>query len=152
VPEQVKHSPLARPRRVAAPSRQPPHPRLTLVCRFDQREESVPASVPPLPGRGGTPAASEQPETNHRHGPHPRAAIPAQGPRHVVWLIQGTAHTTVRLWELCHFCGEDALTELPAPLLRRQLDGTTIVCHPSLGGCNRGHARVDEKPTARRRA
>jgi hypothetical protein len=42
---------------------------------------------------------------------------PAQGPRLVVWLIQGTPYTTVRLWQLCHVCGEDALTELPPPLL-----------------------------------
>ena len=55
---------------------------------------------------------------------------PAQGPRLVVWLIQGTPHTTVRLWQLCPSCGEDALTELPPPLLERQHDGTSIVCPP----------------------
>ncbi len=77
---------------------------------------------------------------------------PAQGPRLVVWLIQGKSHATMRLDGLCHFCGEDALTELPPPLLERQVDRTTIVCHPSLGGCNRGFARIDETPTARRLA
>ncbi len=79
-------------------------------------------------------------------------SCPAQGPRLVVWLIQGTPHTTVRLWQLCHVCGEDALTALPLPLLERQHDGTTIVSHPSLGGCNRGFARIDETPTAERLA
>ena len=69
-----------------------------------------------------------------------------------MWLIGGRRHTTVRLWQLCHVCGEDALTELPPPLLERQHDGTTIVCHPSLGGCNRGFARIDEAPTAQRGA
>ena len=73
---------------------------------------------------------------------------PAQRPRLVVWLIQGTPHTTVRLWQLCHYCGEDALTELPPPLLERQHNGTSIVCHPSLGGCNRGFARIDSSPAS----
>jgi hypothetical protein len=70
---------------------------------------------------------------------------PAQG-RLVVWLIQGKSHATMRLDGLCHFCGEDALTAAAAPLLERQDDGTTIVCHPSLGGCNRGFARIDPSP------
>ena len=60
--------------------------------------------------------------------------------------MQGKSHATMRLEVLCHFCGEDALTELPPPLLERQHDGTTIVCHPSLGGCNRGFARTDASP------
>jgi hypothetical protein len=47
---------------------------------------------------------------------------PTEGPRFVVWLIQGTPHTTLRLRQLCHYCGEDALTELPPPLLERQPD------------------------------
>jgi hypothetical protein len=80
---------------------------------------------------------------------------PAPLPRaHASWCGSSRAlpHTTVRLWQLCHVCGEDALTELPPPLLERQHDGTTIVCHPSLGGCNRGFARIDETPTAERLA
>jgi len=27
-----------------------------------------------------------------------------------------------------------------------------LVCHPSLGGCNRGFARIDDTPTAKRLA
>jgi hypothetical protein len=74
-------------------------------------------------------------------------SCPAQGPRLVVWLIQGKSHATIRLDGLCHYCGEDALTELPPRLLERQHDGTTVVCHASLGGCNRGFARIDASPT-----
>ena len=31
---------------------------------------------------------------------------PAQPSRLVVWLIQGTPHTAVRLWQLCHLVGD----------------------------------------------
>jgi hypothetical protein len=66
--------------------------------------------------------------------PHPTP----DGHRVVVWHLHGTSYSTRRLSELCHFCGEDALAELPPPLLERQHDGTSIVCLPSLGGRNRG--------------
>ncbi len=36
---------------------------------------------------------------------------PDQCPRLIVWLIQGKSHATMRPDGLCHFCGEDALTE-----------------------------------------
>ena len=75
--------------------------------------------------------------------PHPTP----DGHRVVVWYLHGKSFSTRRLRQLCHFCGEDALTELPPLLLERQHDGTTIVCHPSLGGCNRGFARIDASPT-----
>jgi hypothetical protein len=71
--------------------------------------------------------------------PHPTP----DGQRVVVWYLHGKSFSTARLKALCHFCGEDALTELPPPLLERQHDGTSIVCLPSLGGCNRGFARLD---------
>jgi hypothetical protein len=33
----------------------------------------------------------------------------------VVWFLHGRSFATRRLEDLCHFCGEDALTELPPP-------------------------------------
>ncbi len=38
----------------------------------------------------------------------------------------------------CPVCDAHAVVELTARLKARQPDGTTHVCHPSFGGCNRG--------------
>jgi hypothetical protein len=38
----------------------------------------------------------------------------------------------------CPACGRWALVRLPPPLRDVQTDGTTHVCHPAFGGCNRG--------------
>lgn len=40
----------------------------------------------------------------------------------------------------CPKCGTLAIVELPAVLRAAQLDGTTHVCHPAVGGCNHGFA------------
>jgi len=39
----------------------------------------------------------------------------------------------------CPFCGKKALIALP-PFMFPQPDGTNVVCHPVLGGCNQGFA------------
>lgn len=38
----------------------------------------------------------------------------------------------------CPQCGAAALCLLPFELMLKQPDGTNIVCHPVLGGCNHG--------------
>lgn len=61
----------------------------------------------------------------------------------VNWIVNGKAYETAREPGLCPKCGAlDTVTALPAPLLSVQIDGTTHVCHPSLGGCNHGFART----------
>lgn len=38
----------------------------------------------------------------------------------------------------CSLCQKAALCLLPIELLIKQTDGTIVVCHPLLGGCNHG--------------
>lgn len=39
----------------------------------------------------------------------------------------------------CPLCKKPAtLVALPLPELEKQPDGTNVVCHPALGGCNHG--------------
>lgn len=40
----------------------------------------------------------------------------------------------------CILCGKTAVLPLSPPDLAKQTDGTTHVCHPSIGGCNHGFA------------
>ena len=42
---------------------------------------------------------------------------PAQPSRLVVWLIQGTPHTAVRLWQLCHLVGDSVFWLRSSPCL-----------------------------------
>jgi hypothetical protein len=43
---------------------------------------------------------------------------------------------------LCMFCGMPAVVPLTRKQRARQPDDTTHVCHPTLGGCNQGFAKV----------
>jgi hypothetical protein len=65
----------------------------------------------------------------------------------VTWHLNGEVYTTPIESGACPFCLVPAVTKLPKPLLEIQPDGTTHVCHPSLGGCNHGFA--DERGKAR---
>lgn len=38
----------------------------------------------------------------------------------------------------CPMCQRVALVRLPQSLLAFETDGTNVVCHPALGGCNHG--------------
>lgn len=42
----------------------------------------------------------------------------------------------------CPCCKQFAIVPLPDRLLEKQSDGTTHVCLPPLGGCNRGFAET----------
>ncbi len=44
----------------------------------------------------------------------------------------------------CPSCSVRAVVELPRPVLEKQPDGTTHVCHPALGGCNLGYEKGDQ--------
>jgi hypothetical protein len=54
------------------------------------------------------------------------------------WIVDGTAYHSVPMTEKCPHCGRGALVPLPAPLLAKETDGTNVVCHPNMGGCNWG--------------
>ncbi len=60
-------------------------------------------------------------------------------PSYIVWDFNGEgAYRCEVLQAPCPRCAALALTQLPPPLLEQQPDETTHVCHPMLGGCNRG--------------
>lgn len=47
-------------------------------------------------------------------------------------------HTMCKVECLCSHCLVPAIVALPEVLRAQQLDATTHVCHPGLGGCNMG--------------
>lgn len=56
--------------------------------------------------------------------------------------MRDVVHTTLHALSMppavCPRCGRRALLSL-SPVERQRLgDGTTLVCHPSIGGCDRG--------------
>lgn len=56
-----------------------------------------------------------------------------------VWIFGKKTFTVPILKNPCPICKrEGALMGLPPPLLKKQKDGTNIVCNPALGGCNHG--------------
>ncbi len=56
------------------------------------------------------------------------------------WIYKGKTYRS-RVESRCAMCGADAVVKLPARIARDQHDGTTHVCHPSVGGCNHGFTR-----------
>lgn len=60
----------------------------------------------------------------------------------ISWIYEGKAYKCAVEPGACPFCYKSGtVTELPPPLRAKQPDGTTHVCHPSLGGCNQGFAK-----------
>ncbi len=49
-----------------------------------------------------------------------------------------TVSTSDALHVACPMCQRLALVRLPPSLLALETDGTNVVCHPALGGCNHG--------------
>lgn len=65
----------------------------------------------------------------------------------VKWLVRGKAYETDISPGMCPMCFSfDTVTALPPPLLLKQPDGTTHVCHPTLGGCNHGFKKTEVAP------
>jgi hypothetical protein len=62
----------------------------------------------------------------------------ADGVDEFTWAIGPETFTCKVLPTLCRFCGARAITALPPPILAKQPDDTTHVCHPGVGGCNQG--------------
>lgn len=58
----------------------------------------------------------------------------SEAPRDPPWVV------TVDDARACPLCGVQAVVPLPAWLVERQPDDTTLVCHPGLKGCNHGFA------------
>jgi hypothetical protein len=56
------------------------------------------------------------------------------------WIIGDKVFHCVPLQLACPNCGHASLVELPPPLLAKETDGTNVVCHPNMGGCNHGFA------------
>jgi hypothetical protein len=55
------------------------------------------------------------------------------------WHYKGSTYQCVVRHTACPVClSKGTITELPPPLRREQPDGTMMVCHPALGGCNTG--------------
>lgn len=61
----------------------------------------------------------------------------------ILWItVDKEEYDCPVLPDACPFCGEACIALLPLPLAAKQIDGTTHVCHPSIGGCNHGFRRV----------
>lgn len=65
---------------------------------------------------------------------HQRAALPPGE----VWALPPEKER-----DHCGVCGKRAVVPLPLSLLAKMTDGTTHVCHPSIGGCNTGYEPND---------
>jgi hypothetical protein len=60
-------------------------------------------------------------------------------PNELIWVMSDrTAYKCPRLPDACTSCGKRRIVVLPPPMAAQQPDGTTHVCHPSIGGCNQG--------------
>lgn len=67
-------------------------------------------------------------------------------PKTLVWVVHGKVFECAIELGACPFClAMDVVVELPEPLRAIQPDGTTHVCHPTLGGCNHGFAKTEEE-------
>jgi hypothetical protein len=57
----------------------------------------------------------------------------------MTWVMADkTAYRCPILPDACPFCLKRRIVVLPPPMAAQQTDGTTHVCHPSIGGCNQG--------------
>jgi hypothetical protein len=56
----------------------------------------------------------------------------------LTWYMKNQTWWSPILPDACPFCGKARIVVLPPPLAAKQPDGTTHVCHPSIGGCNYG--------------
>lgn len=57
----------------------------------------------------------------------------------LTWIMADkTAYRCPVLPDACPLCGKVRIVVLPPPEAAKQTDGTTHVCHPSIGGCNHG--------------
>jgi len=56
----------------------------------------------------------------------------------LVWKVGQATYRCPVLPDACGFCGKRCIVVLPPPVAAEQNDGTTHVCHPSIGGCNQG--------------
>lgn len=71
-----------------------------------------------------------------------RAVKPSAADMTLVWVVDKTSFLCLVIPDKCPFCGKRRIVALPAPMAAGQYDGTTHVCHPSIGGCNHGFAIV----------
>lgn len=56
----------------------------------------------------------------------------------LTWHVAGRTFQCAIEPKPCPVCLHCAVTALPEPIRKEQTDGTTHVCHPSIGGCNQG--------------
>lgn len=56
------------------------------------------------------------------------------------WTYRGRKYASEIRPDPCANCGKVAVVLLPPEMMAQQTDGTSHVCHPSLGGCNQGFA------------
>lgn len=69
----------------------------------------------------------------------PRVTSPKPPVTEIVWqMADKTVFRCPVLPDACSSCGKRLLVVLPPPIAAQQPDGTTHVCHPSIGGCNQG--------------
>jgi hypothetical protein len=57
----------------------------------------------------------------------------------IMWAYKGSSYISP-IVATCPKCGKRAVIRLRGAALAEQTDGTTHVCHPSVGGCNHGFA------------
>lgn len=81
-----------------------------------------------------------------RHKPKKMISFPRLRNNKMLWALEDGTWTeeTDILPCACPICFmPQTVTALPSRLLALQTDGTTHVCHPTLGGCNHGFAKKE---------
>lgn len=60
----------------------------------------------------------------------------------ICWSVGKEVFFCKREKHPCPFCLKTTVVELPPPIAAQQVDGTTHVCLPVIGGCNHGFAKT----------
>jgi hypothetical protein len=69
----------------------------------------------------------------------PRVIVPRPPITEIIWVMADKqAFKCPVIPDACSTCGRRRIVVLPPPMAAQQTDGTTHVCHPSIGGCNQG--------------